>query len=424
MTAPSPPSGPAWSTGLSDPPAGAPLETWTTGEAHAYRIEARLRDDNGAQGLTATPAFTWEARNRTCGQITPTWLTGLEGGAVGSAMGTTGTLTAETGTVRSGSYALRADKVNGGQSYGSVTLPATNRTLAARFALRLPALPSGTPLVFAADVSGGNQLQVAVDGGTGRLRAGFQGALQSSSVVLVPDRWYLVSLLADSSVSPRTVDWWLDGTAQTRSSIAVAPNNMYGFRFGSNVLADQYTALFDDMVVSTSIGAPIGDGRVVRLAPNGMGTSNDPSSRLQHEDGGALGAATWQRLDEVPATSTADSVRQTAIDPAAYAEVTFADTQEDCVNGVRAVIATHASGMSANVTSTGVLDGGAETVFHNGTISSGAPIGYAGGVIAPAAGRWDTAAVNGLRGRPGRVSAMGSVPYWDAFYLEADIGLS
>jgi hypothetical protein len=41
-------------------------EAWTTSEAHAYKFTATLRDDNNAQGLTATNEdFTWQAVNTT-----------------------------------------------------------------------------------------------------------------------------------------------------------------------------------------------------------------------------------------------------------------------------------------------------------------------------------------------------------------------
>jgi predicted ribosomally synthesized peptide with SipW-like signal peptide len=53
----------SYAAGLVDPLAASP-ETWTTGETHTYRFVVSLADDNGAQGLSATAAFTWEARNQ------------------------------------------------------------------------------------------------------------------------------------------------------------------------------------------------------------------------------------------------------------------------------------------------------------------------------------------------------------------------
>jgi predicted ribosomally synthesized peptide with SipW-like signal peptide len=51
-----------YAAGLVDPTSGSP-ESWTTSEAHSYRFVVTLQNDNAAQGLSATAAFTWEARN-------------------------------------------------------------------------------------------------------------------------------------------------------------------------------------------------------------------------------------------------------------------------------------------------------------------------------------------------------------------------
>jgi hypothetical protein len=52
----------SFATGIVDPTAGAP-ESWGMDEEHVYRIEVTLQDDIGAESLTATQSFTWEARN-------------------------------------------------------------------------------------------------------------------------------------------------------------------------------------------------------------------------------------------------------------------------------------------------------------------------------------------------------------------------
>jgi hypothetical protein len=53
----------SYAAGLTDPTAGTP-ETWTNGEAHVYRMQVTLQNSQGAEGLTATQTFTWEARNQ------------------------------------------------------------------------------------------------------------------------------------------------------------------------------------------------------------------------------------------------------------------------------------------------------------------------------------------------------------------------
>ena len=50
-----------YSGGLVDPAAPTP-ESWTQNEAHAYRLEIEVQDDNAAQGKTAQQTFLWEVR--------------------------------------------------------------------------------------------------------------------------------------------------------------------------------------------------------------------------------------------------------------------------------------------------------------------------------------------------------------------------
>ena len=51
-----------YANGISDPYAASP-ESWTEGESHVYRIRVDIQDDDNAEGLEATQAIIWEARN-------------------------------------------------------------------------------------------------------------------------------------------------------------------------------------------------------------------------------------------------------------------------------------------------------------------------------------------------------------------------
>jgi hypothetical protein len=48
--------------GLVDPTSGSP-ESWTTSEAHAYKFDVTVQDNDLAQSKNATEAFIWQARN-------------------------------------------------------------------------------------------------------------------------------------------------------------------------------------------------------------------------------------------------------------------------------------------------------------------------------------------------------------------------
>jgi hypothetical protein len=52
-----------WADAGYDPAGVAPAETWTKGEARAYRFRVQVLDDQAAMGLWLTQEFTWEARS-------------------------------------------------------------------------------------------------------------------------------------------------------------------------------------------------------------------------------------------------------------------------------------------------------------------------------------------------------------------------
>jgi hypothetical protein len=52
-----------YASGLVDPTGGSP-ESWTTSEAHVYRIDVTLQSDFAAQNKDAAQTFRWEARNQ------------------------------------------------------------------------------------------------------------------------------------------------------------------------------------------------------------------------------------------------------------------------------------------------------------------------------------------------------------------------
>jgi hypothetical protein len=52
-----------YASGLVDPQSSSP-ESWTTGEAHVYRIDVTLQNNFAAQNKDAAQTFRWEARNQ------------------------------------------------------------------------------------------------------------------------------------------------------------------------------------------------------------------------------------------------------------------------------------------------------------------------------------------------------------------------
>jgi hypothetical protein len=377
----------------------------------------------------ATVSTTVSATAPTCDSATPAYLTGFEHGAASAAGGglfTTMTgagATADATTARSGNYSLRI--VDAALVANNVGWSVAGNVLVARFGIRFPALPLGNVAELAVvDTAAGNDLRLGYDQAAQRLTLRFgAGAAVSSTVEVSAGAWQRVELRATVNANPRTADWRIDGLAQTALSSAGAGSTVTSVLLGSTVPADVYTANYDDVVLSTtSADYPIGDGSVFALGPNANGTHSNPVD-FQHEDGTALGPGTYQRLDEVPMTSTLDAIHQKTTDTTGYVEIDVANTAQTCLIGVDGIMAYSASGAGARNGKASVFDGATERVIYNGDMTVAA-LSYRSTIVTPAAGSWTTAAVNGLKFRFGYSSDANPDPIWDALLLEVGTGPS
>lgn len=53
----------SYSAGLVDPTSGSP-KSWTTNEAHVYKLQVTLQNNSAAENKSANEDFVWEARNQ------------------------------------------------------------------------------------------------------------------------------------------------------------------------------------------------------------------------------------------------------------------------------------------------------------------------------------------------------------------------
>lgn len=369
---------------------------------------------------TSNPSSSFSAATSFCTRSSAVWLTGFEHGAVSIAGGglfttMTGAPTADAATFRNGAYSLRIADASGASTINArKTFTATN-VVVARFAVRLNSLPgvdsnlayvdSGTDLVFGYDTSSQ----------TFTLTVGASTA-QSASTVSA-GTWYVIDLRYDLRNNPHLGDWRVDGVAQGQVTRAAAATTATAFAFGATANASIYTANFDDLFVADQPTAyPLGDGRVVRLLVDGVGAHNTPGN-FRDNDGTAIDANSWQRLDEVPMTSIADYVRQQVNGGTTYLEFTLENTGETCIRDVSAVLAYHSATNAANNGRTSVLDGATESIVFSGDMSN-TTIQYKSAIVTPATAPWSQAAVDGLNARVGFSTDVSPNPYWDAIILE------
>ena len=364
--------------------------------------------------------------------VAAVFLTGLEQGVASSAApgvfdSITGTgVSADAAVRRNGSYSLRVAPANAA-AYATATLPSSGSTVVVRFAVRLGSLPAGTVNLFSATPGNGAVGSYPIllyEAGTDRfaVRWGTSGTVVIGTVSPVAGTWYVVELRA-AVTSTHTLEWRVDGVDQPTASTSQASTTLVGISLGTGSTSVTYTANFDDMIISrTAADYPIGNGKVLALAPNGMGTSLNPTY-FRDNDGSSIDANSWARVDDVPATSTADFVKQTAANGTGYVEFTFANTAETCINAVGAVAAYHSSASGTNVGKTSVFNGTTESIVYSGSMGV-TTLGYKRAVVSAGSGAWTSSLVNALKARVGYSTDSSPNPYWDALLLEYDVPLN
>lgn len=357
-------------------------------------------------------------------------VTGFEHGAVSSSGGgvfsaVTGTgLSADAGVHRTGAYSLRV--VGTGTADNNASLAIGTGVAVVRVYLRLASDPTAdVDELLLLDAAGGNDLRLGYQASSNRLTLRFGNtALTVASSAVIAGTWYQLDLQFIANINPRTAAWQIDGAAQTPvTNTFSAASTVNTLRFGSTISADRFTANYDDVVISATSGDyPLGQGTVVGLRPDGMGTSNGLGS-FRENDGSAIDANTYQRLDESPLTVLTDYVRQQGNGTNDYVDVTFANTATSCVVGVSALVAYHSATNSRNDGKTSIFDGGTERIVFDGDMSVTTPLQYRSVIVTPAAAAWTPSDVNGLEARIGYSSDANPDPYWDGLLLEVATGI-
>jgi hypothetical protein len=175
---------------------------------------AAVPTNSAYSGATANPDSLFTAAPSFCASFTPAWMTGMEHGAVSTAGGglfnvlttTGGTVTADTGTKRTGSYSLKVADTNSGSPV-RVGANLTSNVATARFAVRFNALPTAyVQELFELEVAAGDAAYLAFNQSTNKLEAGwFNGTVRAASSTLSANTWYVIDLKADVSTGTRTL---------------------------------------------------------------------------------------------------------------------------------------------------------------------------------------------------------------------------
>jgi len=363
------------------------------------------------------------------GSVEAVFLTGLEQGVADASLpgvfdAVTGAgVSADAAFARHGSYSLRVAPA-GAAAYATADLGGSDDTVVVRFAVRLDSLPATAANLFAVVPSGGNSAFLAYEAASGRLGVRWGGGvITTGAAAAAAGTWHVVEMRVGLG-NPHTLEWHLDGVAQTTASSAETARTVSSIEFGTTAAGVTYTANFDDVIASFDSAAyPIGNGKVLGLPVDGVGSHSQPN-RFRNNGGSNINASSWTRVDDIPADTTADFVLQRNSAGNRYLEFTFADTtEESCINAVSALLAYHSAGTAANNGRAGIYDGAAETVVYSGDMSV-TSLAYARAVVSSGGGAWAPAAVNGLVARVGYSTDVNPNPYWDALLLEYDVPIA
>lgn len=297
--------------------------------------------------------------------------------------------------------------------------------------LRLPSAQTSRIFHMSSDLVG--LIGIGTDGA---LRASFgsgTGIVTSiGPTITVDGRFHLIDVKFDTSPATHTVDWYVDGVAQSQGSAGgVAASNMTLWSVGSNTTTHDAAFIVDDVVISTTSGDfPMGRHSVFSVVPNDDNAASVYGTNVMEQGNGTdLSSSNkgYQYLDEWPpttGTNNADSVTQSATGTGNFVDVEFENAPAWAVStlwGVRGIVAHQSDGTAANNGTTRIVDSAAATltdVFPNADMSE-TSAHYTARMITAPGGGWTITNFNGVRGRVGLSSDASPSPEWLALMLQA-----
>jgi len=231
--------------------------------------------------------------------------------------------------------------------------------------------------------------------------------------------WHRVDFKFITSANPWTLDWQVDGVAQTQVTDALAASNTTGWRVGSTVTTHDLVVELDDVVISQTSGDyPLGEYEVQSLLPTGDGTHNLGTGSFAKSTGGTTNV--YDVIDDWP-TGT-DYVTQTAVDSTGYVEVTFADNSTPGpIEAAKVIWAGNSAGTLANHAIIRIVDSGGTTLVNagNGDWSINPSIGTNASIIPdPSADGWTDTELDGIKARFGFSTDATPDPYLQSLLVE------
>ena len=365
----------------------------------------------------------------------PVFVTGAEAGIVAAGSTATNLVpvwntvtgtapTADTTTFRNG---FRAYRFNPSSAQSALSRTYAIKTIVGRVAIRFASLPAANTVITQLTDANGNLMIRYINSGT-KLQAQVGAGTVRDGPVIVANTWYVIEFSANTTAATATLDWRVDGVAQTQATNAQATLNMTAFVIGifTSTSADMYA---DDIMISlTGADYPLGDGKVVPLIPNISGahsfTVGDFRTDLSVNIAVADTTVAHGLVDEVPfTTNPGDYIKQIVIRGTGYVRIGFTDTTETIdARAVEVVSAQRASSTAAMNATMNLDDGGTLSAVYPSSDISQTTLIYDTSQFAtpPSGGTWTAAKINALAVRWGYAGDITPNPYLNNVMLEVE----
>jgi hypothetical protein len=203
------------------------------------------------------------------------WTIGNAGNKIVDSVG--GSPAVDAAAAITGSYGLLIDTSAAAENvtWTTDTLGAGQNRAVAVLKIRWDTLPGANAEVCRFSVTGQPDGEIWYNSATGKLAATMEGGSFVDGPTVAADTVYQLELSYDCSGATYTLNWWVDGAAQTQASIAGTASTILNFRIGS-IVAETQTLHVDDVAVWTDTaaigGTPFGAHKVIYLGPDTGGS--------------------------------------------------------------------------------------------------------------------------------------------------------
>lgn len=236
--------------------------------------------------------------------------------------------------VHTGTYALRINPTaaDGRMEWTTSTIATGQNRGRLCFYIRFNSLPSSDVVVANIPTTGADA-ELIYSAGDGGIRAKIAGGTSPAVASISSGTWYHVEMYLDcSSATSWTLQWAVDGTTMTSSTLGVAAAaTIDNMRLGGGGGASQtFDVTFDDVIIETDTAAmtfPIGKHKVEVLTPVAtLTTNNSANFNVMSANSTVL---TWDAttalgyIQDRPPTigSTADGIAQVTNGTTSYVEI-------------------------------------------------------------------------------------------------------